>query len=224
MINGLIQKVNDERDNIILVYGPKRTGKRNLRNLIVTAILKYYERVLVEGNIINFNFKFSALVKDLDTRFSDLYLKKEGYREQFLTLLNSLLKPIDKKFIKEKIEGTSSKCAFFELSRIIDEEDTCETEFVKSITAKASGLYVITYNKIPNAGKCKTKRDFIAKVLKSCRKEAIDTPMEAPLARLYKNFDSLYTKVICTLNPYSIASRQSYGLIQSLPKSHVYLD
>jgi hypothetical protein len=38
--------VNDERDNLIVIYGEKRTGKRNLRNLIVSAIFKYYERVL----------------------------------------------------------------------------------------------------------------------------------------------------------------------------------
>ena len=204
------------------MYGEKKTGKRNLRNLIVTAILKYYEKVLLEGNVENFNFKFSALVKDLDCRFSDLYLKKDGYREQLLNLLNSLLKPLDKKFLKERITGSRSKCAFFELSRIIDEEDTCETEFMKSVTGKTSGLYVITCNKIPKAGTCKTKKEFIGKVLKGCMKEAVDTPMEAPLARLCKNFDNLYTKVICTLNPYAMASRQSYNLIQSLPSSHRY--
>ncbi len=87
-----------------------------------------------------FGFKFSALVKDLDCRFSDLYLKKDGYREQLLGLLNSLLKPLDKKFLKERITGSLSKCAFFELSRIINEEDSCETEFMKSVTGKTSGL------------------------------------------------------------------------------------
>ena len=223
MANHTIQKVNDERDVIIIIYGSKRTGKRKLKNLLITSIFKYFEKVLIEGNIETFNFNFSALLKDLDTRFSDLCLKSDSYQEQLLNLLNSQLKHIDKKFLKEKIKGSNTKCAFFELSRIAEESDSFGSEFQKSVCVKVSGLYVITVNKLTKQNN-KSKKHFIKSVLRDTLSENKDSLIEEPLQRLLKNFESAYTKVICTLNPYAIASKQSYNLIQTLPICNKYYD
>ena len=224
MINHTIQKVNDERDVVVVIYGNKRTGKRKLKNQIVTSIFKYFEKVLLETNINEFNFNFSAFLKDTDTRFSDLTLKPDSYQEQLLNLLNSLFKKPDKRFLKDKIGNTNfnTKCAFFELSRIID-DDYFNSEFLKSVCTKVSGLYVITINQLVKQ-KNNSKKSFIKSVLRDALSENKDTLLEEPLQRLLKNFENLYTKVICTINPSAPASRHSYNLIQTLPTYNKYYD
>lgn len=163
------------------------------------------------------------MVKDLDTKWSDLWIKKSSYKEQLLNLVNALLKQIDKKFIKEKVKGAGYKCAFFELSRIVEESDEYETELLKSMTSKISGIYIIVCSEIMKPQTTLCKKDFIGQVIKGCYADNLNTPIEGPLKRLHENYLDVYTKVICSLNPDAIASRQSYSTIQSLPINDLVL-
>lgn len=44
LTDDIIDKVNSERDVCLIFYGSKRTGKRKLRNLILTLIFDYYDK------------------------------------------------------------------------------------------------------------------------------------------------------------------------------------
>ena len=217
MMYNLVQKANTERDLVIIIHGCKKTGKRQLRNQLITGLFDYLDKGIQDGNIEKNDFKVSTMVKEYDTKWSDLQLKKNSFSKQLQALASSVIAKVDKKFIKEKIEGCPSKCAFFELSKMLCNREELNTEILKSSVSKVNGIYFITYNKLLKIPNCVKKSDFIKNLLKECVRENANTLIEDPIRRLLTNFDTAYTNVICTLNPFSRSSRQSYEQVKSLP-------
>lgn len=180
---------SDERDSIVILYGPKESGKNKLKELILTNVMEIFKKYVAEGAIDQGDLKLRLMIKEYDIKVSELWLKKDTYVEQIDSLINAIVNDYqntnkEKKFLKERVQGLASKFAFFELSQIVEHEHQIETTLLDTQTEKVAGCYIITCNKLMKLPyKSKTKSNLVTKILQEAMKGCQDTPLEIPFRR-----------------------------------------
>lgn len=89
IVKNAVQVVQDERDSMILLYGDKGTSKRDVKNYILKNIFEMYKKTLLKNITTKADLKLTVLVKDYETKVSELWLKADSYEEQIHQLTHA---------------------------------------------------------------------------------------------------------------------------------------
>lgn len=89
IVKNAVQVVQEERDSMILLYGDKGTSKRDVKNYILKNIFEMYKKTLLKNIITKADLKLTVLVKDYETKVSELWLKADSYEEQIHQLTHA---------------------------------------------------------------------------------------------------------------------------------------
>ena len=226
MVNSMVYNINLNRDNLIIIYGKKNTGKQNLRDIILTLVFRYLEKVLIEGAVEDLDLRLSTCQLDEDGR--DVFLKREGYRGQLLKLLGTMVGGEDSRKEEPEFERgedsgknkyrqarvRSTKCSFLELSRVCRGGQGKGEEFM----SKVSGVYVITSNRVLGDHSVSVSKDhFVGQIIGDALGESRGAGEREALRKLGREYGGLSTDVVCTVGADSEVSFESYQMIGGLP-------
>lgn len=163
LVSDLLNSVDTYRDNLIFIYGGKKSGKREFFNKLIASLLKYYQKFLVDNIVEHIDLKLSTMEKkNHDLKRSEVYLRSKTSEHQIMKLMHSLIDYKGHNFNNnedendintnsERIETPNnktphSKCVFIEFSRLFDDKHN-KSEFLKSSSSRVSGVYFIICNK-----------------------------------------------------------------------------